>query len=97
VALFIIVEAEQAVRVIGGLSIAYQPQMRRQTMSNTLTGKTITITTRKNMNVEEMIELIRTSFGKTQCPTCTSGGYLVLREEAELSVEPALKARVTLS
>jgi hypothetical protein len=64
-------------------------------MSDVLAGKTITVTTTKSLNVDEMADLIQATFKKTGCPTCTSGGHFVLREEAELAV--SANARVTVT
>jgi len=41
--------------------------------------------------------LIKSVFGRTGCRTCTSGGNLVLREELELPLEPALNARASIT
>jgi hypothetical protein len=66
-------------------------------MSEPLTGQTITVTTGRNLNTKEMADLIQTVFGRTGCPTCTSGGNFVLRQELELPVDPALKVRVNIT
>jgi hypothetical protein len=66
-------------------------------MSKELAGKTITVTTKRSLNVDEISELIRNVFAATGCPTCTSGGHFVLREVVELPVETAPHASVVIT
>jgi hypothetical protein len=66
-------------------------------MSGPLAGQTITVTTRKSLNTEEIAKLVVNVFGGTACRGCTSGGHFVLREEIELPVEPALNARAVIT
>jgi len=66
-------------------------------MSNELAGKTITVTTKKSLNVDEITELVRNVFGATGCRGCTSGGYFVLREEVELPLDPASNATAVIT
>jgi len=63
-------------------------------MPGSLAGQTITVTTKKSLNTEEMAKLIVDVFGRTGCRTCTSGGHFMLREEVELPVDPALARAV---
>jgi hypothetical protein len=66
-------------------------------MSAELAGKTITVTTKKSLNVDEIVELVRGVFGATGCRTCTSGGHFVLREEVELPLNSAMPATAKIS
>jgi hypothetical protein len=66
-------------------------------MSAELAGKTIAVTTRKNMNTDEIVELVRSVFGATSCPRCTSGGFFTLREEVELPMSTATQAKAVMS
>jgi hypothetical protein len=66
-------------------------------MPGPLSGKTITVTTSKSLNTDEMAELVKTAFTKTTCLTCTSGGYFVLREETEVAIDPVSNARIAIS
>jgi hypothetical protein len=66
-------------------------------MPGPLAGQTITVTTKKSLNTEEMAKLIVNVFGGTACRGCTSGGHFVLREELELPVDPALDARAVVT
>jgi hypothetical protein len=66
-------------------------------MANQLAGKTITITTHKDMNVDELSDLIKSAFSATQCRTCTSGGHLILREASELALATGTGAHATLT
>jgi len=66
-------------------------------MSNELAGKTITVTTKKNLNVDEIVELVRNVFGATGCRTCTSGGHFVLREATQLPVKNAPEADAVIT
>ena len=65
-------------------------------MAGSLAGKTITVTSKKSLDTEEMALLIKNVFGATSCPKCTSGGYFTLREEAELPVDPSLKSTAVI-
>ncbi len=66
-------------------------------MSGSLAGKTITVTTKKSLNTDEMAALVKSVFGATGCRTCTSGGHFILREEVELPAEASPNARATLA
>jgi len=66
-------------------------------MSTVLNGKTITVTTRKSLDIDEIVELVRSAFGATGCPRCTSGGYFNLREEVELTMSTSAPARAVMS
>jgi hypothetical protein len=66
-------------------------------MTKALTGKTITITTHKDANVDEIVELVRSAFSRGPCTTCTSGGHLVVREAEEISLAPGAKAHASVS
>jgi len=66
-------------------------------MSAELAGKTIAVTTRKSLNTDEIVELVRSVFGATGCPRCTSGGFFTLREEAVLPLNTATPAKAVMS
>jgi hypothetical protein len=65
------------------------------TTSTQLAGKTLTVTTTKNLDVEEIVELVRTAFGGTLCRTCTSGGWFTLRQEEVIQPEALAKLHAT--
>ena len=67
-----------------------------RSMSESLNGKTITITTKKNMNIDELVAVVRKVYGETGCRGCTSGGNLILREEVELPLEASVNARAVI-
>ena len=54
-------------------------------MAKELAGKTISITTHKDMNVDGIVEVVRKAFEATLCRGCTSGGHLILREGQDVS------------
>ncbi|HXA24245.1 MAG TPA: hypothetical protein VNW90_18325 [Acetobacteraceae bacterium] len=66
-------------------------------MPGPLAGQTITVTTNKSMNTDEIANLVKSVFGATGCRTCTSGGHFVLREEVELPVEHAPNVRAVIT
>lgn len=66
-------------------------------MSGSLNGKTITITTTKSLNIEELVDTVRKVFGETGCRGCTSGGNLILREEVELPLDASANARAVIT
>ena len=66
-------------------------------MSESLAGKTLTVTTSKNLDTTQMATLIQNVFSATSCPRCTSGGHFILRQELELPVDSALKVHAVLT
>jgi hypothetical protein len=64
-------------------------------MSDALSGKTITAVSKKNLNLDEIVDLVRVTFQKTGCNTCTSGGHFVLRQETELTISPNAQVTIT--
>ena len=73
------------------------PNDEEEMMSNELAGKTITVTTKKSLSVDEISELVRNVFGATGCQGCTSGGNFVLREAVELPLDAASNATAVIS
>jgi hypothetical protein len=65
-------------------------------MAKELAGKTISITTHRDMNVDGIVEVVRKAFEATLCRGCTSGGHLILREGQDVSPTEA-EATVTVT